>query len=126
MVAFAALAAPAGGAAAADPVVAPGGSLTLGGDVVLSGTDSFVAGAAGGARCTIDGATHGLKATEGWTGRVAITGCDVMNLGTVDVPAIDVINADAGAVFDVQDTTFGASGRITVQSFADITFRFLA
>lgn len=124
MLALAGLAVMARPASAADTMVAAGGTLTLTDDLVLSGNDSLVAGAAGGARCTIDGATHGVKAMPGWTGRIQIASCDVVNLGSAALPAIDVQDASGGAVFDVRDSTFDVSGQITVQSFADMSFAF--
>jgi hypothetical protein len=111
-------------ASATDTIVTPGQSLTLAADIVLTGTDSFIAGAAGGTRCTIDGATHDIQTTTGWTGRIVIANCDITNLGTPDLPALDVADAAAGAVFDVENTTFHTSGAIEIQSFAAITFVF--
>src|SRR5262249_6377183 len=109
-------------AAAADTTVPAGGSLTLSGDIVLAGTDSFVAGVAGGARCTIDGAMHSLQAADGWTGRIDIDGCDFTNMGTADAPGVNVLNAGPGATVHVQNSTFGTSGQISVQSFEEISF----
>jgi len=111
-------------ARAADTTVPAGGALTLTDDIVLSGGDSFVAGAAGGARCTIDGAGHRLRAMDGWTGRISISSCDAANLGTDMLPGIDVSNAGPGVVFDVRDSSFATSGQIHVESFEEITFVF--
>jgi hypothetical protein len=124
VVSIATLAIAARPASATDTTVAPGASLTLSADLVLSDADSLIAGATGGARCTIDGGTHGVTTMPGWTGRIAITSCDVTNLGAAALPAIDVFDAGAGARFEVQDTRFGTSGQITIQSFADMTFLF--
>jgi len=117
-------------ASATDTTVAPGASLTLSDDLVLSGTDSFVAGAFGGSRCSIDGASHSLKTMPGWTGRIVITSCDASNLGTEAVPGLDVLvgpgaSAGPGATFDVRDTVFETSGQISVQTGNDdMTFVF--
>src|SRR5262245_51074250 len=110
-------------ASATDTTVAPGASLTLSDDLVLSGTDSFVAGASGGSRCTIDGASHRIKTMYGWTGRIVIASCDASNLGTDVLHGIDVL-AGPGATFDVRDTVFEASGQIAVATGDDITFVF--
>jgi hypothetical protein len=111
-------------AAAQETMVAAGDSLTLTGDIVLQGSQSFVAGAAGGARCAIDGATHNVHTMPGWTGRIVIASCDVTNLGSASLAAIDVPGAGAGATFDVTDTVFDVSGYFHVESFEDMTFVF--
>jgi hypothetical protein len=113
-----------GSAAAADTTVAPGQTLTLTADIVLSGTESFVAGMAGGARCTIDGATHSLVAAADWAGRIDISDCDLKNMGTAQVAGVNVMGTADGAIFHVQNTTFGVSGEIDIQSFSEIDFSF--
>jgi hypothetical protein len=110
-------------ASGADTTVAPGASLTLSDDLVLQGTDSFLAGAAGGSRCSIDGASHSIKTTPYWTGRIVIASCDASNLGTDVLPGLDV-TAGAGATVDVRDTVFETSGQIYVATGDEITFVF--
>jgi len=109
-------------AAAADTTVAPGASLALSADLVLTGTDSLLAGGAGPA-CQIDGQMHGISTAAGWTGTIRIVGCNVTRLGTETLAAIDVASG-AGATFDVEGTTLDASGQITIGTGADISFLF--
>jgi hypothetical protein len=124
IVSFAVVALTARAAAAADTTVAPGASLTLSDDLVLAGSDSLIAGAAGGARCTIDGAAHGVRTMPDWTGRIVIDSCDVTNLGSAQVRAFEVVEPAAGVTFDVRDTVFDTSGVFWFETFSDITFVF--
>ena len=110
-----------GSAAAADVVIQPGtASLSTG--VLLSGSDSLtIVGA--GTPWTLDAGGFSIATTAGWVGSIRIADCDIVNLGTATTLAVDV-HAGAGATFDVQRTTFGASGGFVVQATGDLTFKF--
>ncbi|HXU06371.1 MAG TPA: hypothetical protein VN903_35690, partial [Polyangia bacterium] len=109
---------------AATTAVPPGGSLALDQDLVLSGTDELTASASGSTRCAIDGQGHSIVTMEGWTGRIAISGCDLQNLGTADKPGVNVVASGDGATFDVQDSVFESSGQIAISAVGAMTFAF--
>ena len=54
-------------ARAASVTIAAGEARTLDADIVLTGADSLTAGAPGGARCTIHGGGHSIRAAAAWT-----------------------------------------------------------
>jgi len=114
-----------GGASAyaVDTTIPAGGMITLGADLVLEGTDSFVAGGPGGARCRIDGQGHGIATMMDWKGTISINGCDIVNLGTVMQPAIDVHSATV-PMFDVEGSTFDLSGKISIIASGDLPIVF--
>jgi hypothetical protein len=112
-------------ARAADTTVAPGATLTLTADVMLSGTDTFVAGAAAGARCAIHGAGHTIRsAEEGWTGTFTMNNCDVDGMGTADEPAIFLF-ATGTASIAIDGSRFASSGllRFNLDGAASLSFR---
>jgi hypothetical protein len=113
-----------GGAWAADVTVAADGELTLVDDIILAGTDNFVAGADAGGTCHIHGAGHGIASATGWTGSFTLRNCQVDGLGRSDLSALE-LNAVGAAAIVIAGTTFSTSGAIDVglADQASTTFR---
>jgi hypothetical protein len=113
-------------ARAADIMVAPGQDYTLMEDVLLTGADTFTAGAADGPRCKIHGNGFGFLAEKdkGWTGSIVIRNCDLDTIGTIDIEGFLLTVAGNGK-FIIENSTYSRSGRIEVNTseHVDVVFR---
>jgi len=105
-------------------VVLPGEVFEMTEDLVLSGSEDLRAGEEGQARCIIHGHGHTISSADGWTGSLAIKGCDVDELGASSAPAINVSSAADGA-YTVSDSQFSASGQLIFRLGGDRGMSFL-
>jgi len=107
-------------AAAADVTVAPGGTLTLTDDIVLTGGDLFTAGGDTGGRCAIHGGGHVIRTGDtAWSGTFTMKNCDVDGLGVALGNGIELYGTGQAAIV-MQGNTFSKSSEVFL-SAADTT-----
>jgi hypothetical protein len=119
-------------ARAADMMVPAGGTLNLMENVILTGGDTFTAGEAGGARCTIHGNGHGFVVPKdtAFTGSVIIRNCDVDGLGKVDAMKkleleAFLLTISGNGKFIIEGSTFSKSSttELKISEHVDVVFR---
>src|SRR5882672_11295396 len=105
-------------ARAADVTVAAGQEFTLPADVVLTGSDTFTAGDANGARCKILGGpmNFGFLADKdaGWKGALIIRNCDIVGVGNDSLEGFLLTVAGKGQVI-IENSTLSMGGLIELK-----------
>jgi len=112
-------------ARAADVTVAAGQEFTLPADVVLTGSDTFTAGDANGARCKILGGpmNFGFLADKdaGWKGALIIRNCDIVGVGNDSLEGFLLTVAGKGQVI-IENSTLSICSDGLVLSIGSVGF----
>jgi hypothetical protein len=94
--------------------------LELSADITISGSDDWQMVGQPGARCIIRGNGHSINSTVPWSGHFLIRSCDIVGLGTADVPGIH-LNMHGTSSATIEDSTFDASGQVHVLNYDQST-----
>jgi hypothetical protein len=97
--------------------------IELDADITIHGSDDWQMVGQPGARCIIRGNGHSINSTVPWTGHFSIRSCDIVGLGTADVPGISLnMHETSSAV--IEDSTFDSSGQVHVLNYDQSTTEF--
>jgi MYXO-CTERM domain-containing protein len=107
-------------AAAATTTIPPGGQLVLDQDLVLAGADDFDAQCTAAAPCLIEGQGHGIRAPEGWQGKMIARHCTFHAVGSVDQAALRLEASGAGQI-RIEDSVFDASGGVIITALEGVS-----
>lgn len=106
-------------------VSSTGPAMNLDSDLVLSGSTNFelIGTASSRARLTSSNGSR-IRSLPGWTGHLTIRNADIIGLGSMDVPGIEVAVGGTSAL-EITDSVFDRCGppRLTANDQAPVTIR---
>lgn len=106
-------------------IASTGPAMDLASDLVLSGNQSFelIGTASARARLTSGNGSR-IRSAAGWTGHLTIKSADVVGLGAMDVPGIEVTVGGTSAI-EITDSVFDRCGppSLTANDQAPVTIR---